>query len=110
MTIEAPTKLQILSELLASLRYGERWAQHWLDLTRYAESDGYNQDALRPAAWAYRDCVIKSLNADKPYDQFVHEQLAGDEIDPENSDALVATSYLRNPIYEYNQRDAPRPA
>ncbi len=97
---------KLVDELLASPRYGERWAQHWLDLTRYAESDGYNQDAFRPAAWAYRDYVIKSLNADKPYDQFVREQLAGDEIDPKNPDVLVATSYLRNPIYEYNQRDA----
>ncbi len=97
---------KLVDELLASPRYGERWAQHWLDLVRYAESDGYNQDALRPAAWPYRDYVIKSLNSDKPYDQFVREQLAGDEIDPKNPDVLVATSYLRNPIYEYNQRDA----
>lgn len=97
---------KLVDELLASPRYGERWAQHWLDLVRYAESDGYNQDALRPAAWPYRDYVIKSLNADKPYDQFVREQLAGDEIDPKNPEVLVATSYLRNPIYEYNQRDA----
>ena len=97
---------KLIDELLASPRYGERWAQHWLDLVRYAESDGYNQDAYRPAAWPYRDYVIKSLNADKPYDQFVREQLAGDEIDPKNPDVLVATSYLRNPIYEYNQRDA----
>ncbi len=97
---------KLVDELLASPRYGERWAQHWLDLVRYAESDGYNQDAARPAAWAYRDYVIKSLNADKPYDQFVREQLAGDEIDQKNPGVLVATSYLRNPIYEYNQRDA----
>ncbi len=97
---------KLVDELLASPRYGERWAQHWLDLVRYAESDGYNQDAPRPAAWPYRDYVIKSLNADKPYDQFVREQLAGDEMDPKNPDVLVATSYLRNPIYEYNQRDA----
>lgn len=97
---------RLVDALLASPRYGERWAQHWLDLTRYAESDGYNQDATRPAAWAYRDYVIKSLNADKPYDQFVREQLAGDEIDRDNPEVLVATSYLRNPIYEYNQRDA----
>ncbi len=97
---------KLVDQLLASPRYGERWAQHWLDLTRYAESDGYNQDAFRPAAWAYRDYVIKSLNEDKPYNQFVREQLAGDELDPKNLDVLVATSYLRNPIYEYNQRDA----
>lgn len=97
---------KLIDELIASPRYGERWAQHWLDLARYAESDGYNQDAARPAAFAYRDYVIKSLNADKPYDQFVREQLAGDEIDPKNPDVLVGVSYLRNPIYEYNQRDA----
>ncbi len=97
---------KLVDELLASPRYGERWAQHWLDLVRWAESDGYNQDAARPAAFAYRDYVIKSLNADKPYDQFVREQLAGDEIDPKNPDVLVGVSYLRNPIYEYNQRDA----
>jgi hypothetical protein len=97
---------KLVDELLASPRYGERWAQHWLDLTRYAESDGYNQDAFRPAAWPYRDYVIKSLNDDKPYDQFVREQLAGDEIAPKDPNVLVATSYLRNPIYEYNQRDA----
>ena len=97
---------KLVDELLASPRYGERWAQHWLDLTRYAESDGYNQDAFRPAAWPYRDYVIKSLNEDKPYDQFVREQLAGDEIAPKDPSVLVATSYLRNPIYEYNQRDA----
>jgi hypothetical protein len=96
----------LVDQLLASPRYGERWAQHWLDLTRYAESDGYNQDAYRPSAWTYRDYVIKSLNADKPYDQFVREQLAGDEIAPKNPEVLVAASYLRAPIYEYNQRDA----
>ncbi len=97
---------KLVDELLASPRYGERWAQHWLDLVRYAESDGYNQDAYRPNAWPYRDYVIKSLNDDKPYNQFVREQLAGDEIDPKNPNVFVATSYLRNPIYEYNQRDA----
>jgi hypothetical protein len=97
---------KLVDELLASPRFGERWAQHWLDLVRYAESDGYNQDAARPAAFTYRDYVIKSINGDKPYDQFVREQLAGDEIDPKNPDVLVGVSYLRNPIYEYNQRDA----
>jgi hypothetical protein len=96
----------LVDALLASPRFGERWAQHWLDLTRYAESDGYNQDAYRPSAWHYRDYVVRSFNADKPYDQFVREQLAGDEIAPENVEALAATGYLRNGIYEYNQRDA----
>ncbi len=96
---------KLIDSLLASPRYGERWAQHWLDLVRYAESDGYNQDAYRASVWPYRDWVIKSLNDDKPYDQFVREQLAGDEIAPNDPNVLIATSYLRNPLYEYNQRD-----
>ena len=97
---------RFVDELLASPHYGERWAQHWLDLVRYAESDGYNADELRPSAWPYRDWVIKSLNEDKPYNQFVREQLAGDEMAPDNPEVLIATAYLRNPIYEWNQADA----
>lgn len=96
---------KLVDELLASPRYGERWAQHWLDLVRYAESDGYNQDAYRPEVWRYRDYVIRSLNDDKPYDQFLREQLAGDELDPEDPDVLIATAFLRHPVYEYNLRD-----
>ena len=96
---------KLVDELLTSPRYGERWAQHWLDLVRYAESDGYNQDAYRQNVWPYRDYVIKSLNDDKPYDQFVREQLAGDEIAPEDPNVLIATAFLRHPVYEYNLRD-----
>ena len=96
---------KLVDELLASPRYGERWAQHWLDLVRYAESDGYNADAYRPSAWPYRDYVIRSLNDDKPYDQFVREQIAGDEIAPDDPDVLIATAFLRHPMYEYNLRD-----
>lgn len=96
---------KLVDELLASPRYGERWAQHWLDLARYAESDGYNADEYRPSVWPYRDYVIKSFNDDKPYDQFVREQLAGDEIAPDDPNVLIATCFLRNPIYEWNQRD-----
>jgi hypothetical protein len=95
----------LVDALLASPRYGERWAQHWLDLARYAESDGYNADAYRPAAWPYRDWVIKSLNDDMPYDRFVREQLAGDEIAPDDPNVLIATSFMRQPVYEWNQRD-----
>jgi hypothetical protein len=94
-----------LDALLDSPHYGERWAQHWLDLVRYAESDGYNADELRPNVWPYRDWVIRSLNADKPYDRFVREQLAGDEMAPGDPEVLIATSFLRNPIYEWNQVD-----
>ena len=106
---------RLIDELLASPHYGERWAQHWLDLTRYAESDGYNADEFRPAAWPYRDWVIDSLNRDMPYDQFVREQLAGDELALKKAteenvpfdkvEIPIATAYLRNPIYEWNQAD-----
>lgn len=96
---------RLVDRLLASPQYGERWSRHWLDLVRYAESDGYRQDAFRPNAWRYRDYVIRAFNADKPYDRFVQEQIAGDEIAPHDPDALIATGYLRLGIYEYNQRD-----
>ena len=96
---------KLVDRLLDSPRYGEQQATLWLDLVRYADSDGYKSDHYRPEAWRYRDYVIRSFNTDKPYDQFVREQLAGDEIDPGNRDALIATMFLRHWIYEYNQRD-----
>jgi len=99
---------KLIDRLLASPRYGERWGRHWLDLVRYAESDGFKQDAYRPNAWPYRDYVIGSFNDDKPYNRFVTEQLAGDETAPGDPDALVATGYLRHGVYEYNQRDVPK--
>lgn len=95
----------LIEELLNSPHYGERWGQHWLDVTRWAESDGYRQDAFRPHAWPYRDYVIDSINKDKPYDTFVKEQLAGDEMAPHDPDIFIGTAYLRNGIYEYNQRN-----
>ncbi len=96
---------KLIDRVLASPHYGERWARHWLDLVRYADSDGYRIDDYRPNAWRYRDYVISALNEDKPYDRFVKEQLAGDELFPGNPDALIATGYLRHGIYEYNNRD-----
>jgi mono/diheme cytochrome c family protein len=96
---------QLVDRLLDDSRYGEKWARHWLDLVRYAESDGFNQDAYRPNAYLYRDWVIEALNDDKPYDQFVLEQLAGDEVEVDNPKAITATGFLRHYIYEYNQRD-----
>lgn len=96
---------RLVERLLQSPRYGEHLARHWLDLVRYNESDGYRQDAYRPDMWRYRDYVIRSFNSGKPYDRFVQEQIAGDELDPDNPDALVATSYWRLFLYEYNQRD-----
>jgi hypothetical protein len=84
---------RVIDRLLASSAYGERWGRHWLDLARYADSNGYEYDEPRPDAWRYRDYVIRSLNADKPYDRFVTEQLAGDEAYPHDPDALVATGF-----------------
>jgi mono/diheme cytochrome c family protein len=84
----------IINQLLASPAYGERWARHWLDVARYAESTGFEQDYDRPHAYHYRDFVIKALNDDMPYDQFVKWQLAGDEYEPGNPLALAATGFL----------------
>jgi hypothetical protein len=95
----------LVDRLLASPHYGERSGRRWLDLTRYADSDGYNVDGPRPNAWRYRDYVIRSFNGDKPYDRFLLEQLAGDELWPDNKEALVATGFLRNFPDEINARD-----
>ena len=84
---------RLIDRLLASPRYGERWGRHWLDLARFAESDGFEHDAVRPHAWRYRDYVVRSFNADKPYDQFIREQLAGDELWPDNPEAVIATGF-----------------
>jgi mono/diheme cytochrome c family protein len=100
---------KLIERLLASPAYGERWARHWLDVAGYADTNGYaDADSVRPHAWRYRDYVIRSLNADKPWDRFIQEQLAGDELnavsaanvaaavlDPSKIDALTATAYLR---------------
>ena len=84
---------KVVDRLLASPHYGERWARHWLDLARYAESDGFEHDAVRSHSWRYRDYVIQAFNADKPYDRFIREQVAGDELWPEDRDALIATAF-----------------
>src|SRR5688572_7197087 len=94
-----------IDELLASPHYGERWARHWLDLARYAESEGFKADETRPHAWRYRDYVIRSLNSDKPYDRFVQEQIAGDELWPGDPDARVATAFNRHYPDESNARN-----
>jgi len=96
---------KLIERLLSSRHYGERWARHWLDLVRYADSDGYRIDDYRPNAWRYRDYVVDAFNSDKPYDRFVKEQLAGDELWPQEKEAIVATTFLRHWIYEYNNRD-----
>jgi len=101
----------LVDRLLASPHYGERWGRHWLDLVRYAESNGYERDGPKPHAWRYRDYVIDSFNADKPYDRFVREQLAGDELvedelaqapqmTPAMREALVATGFYRFHVWD----------
>lgn len=96
---------KVIDRLLASPHYGEKWARHWLDLARYAESEGFKSDETRPNVWRYRDYVIKSFNEDKPYDRFIKEQLAGDELWPDNPAALVATGFNRHYPDESNARN-----
>ncbi|MBI3416064.1 MAG: DUF1553 domain-containing protein [Verrucomicrobia bacterium] len=96
---------RVVNRLLASPHYGERWSRHWLDLARYAESEGFKADETRPNAWRYRDYVIKSLNQDKPYDRFLREQIAGDELWPDDPDARVATGFNRHYPDESNARN-----
>jgi mono/diheme cytochrome c family protein len=96
---------RLIDRLLASPRYGERWARHWLDLSRFAESEGFKSDEFRPTAWRYRDYVIDSFNADKPYDRFIREQIAGDELSPDDPWSLVATGFNRHWADESNARN-----
>src|SRR4051812_35911082 len=93
---------RLVDRLLASPEYGERWARPWLDLARYSESDGFKSDKTRPNAWRYRDWVVRSLNADMPYDRFVAQQLAGDELNPGDPESFIATGFNRNWPYEDN--------
>ena len=94
--------INLINNLLESPQYGERWGRHWLDVARYADSQGFEGDNSIPNAWRYRDYVIKSFNDDKPYDQFVQEQIAADEIWPDNLDLdpkrvyILAESKRRN--------------
>ena len=86
---------RVVDRLLASPQYGERWAQHWLDLARYADTDGFEFDQARPDAWRYRDWVVGALNRDMPYDEFLRRQVAGDEVAPDDPSAFVATGFNR---------------
>ena len=95
----------LIDELLDSPHYGERWARHWLDIVRYAETNSYERDGPKPNAWKYRDYVIRSLNEDKPYDQFLREQLAGDELEDVTADTMIATGYYRLGIWDDEPAD-----
>ena len=91
----------LIDRLLASPHYGEQMARHWLDVVRYADSAGFSNDYPRPHAWRYRDYVVRAFNADKPYDQFVCEQIAGDELKPNDPDHVIATGFLRMGPWEH---------
>src|SRR5207248_4474675 len=78
-----------IDRLLASPGYGERWGRHWLDVVRFGQTNGYERDDEKPNAWRYRDYVIRALNEDRPFDRFVKEQLAGDELDDGTDDSLI---------------------
>ncbi|MEK6234014.1 MAG: DUF1549 domain-containing protein, partial [Planctomycetales bacterium] len=86
---------QVIDRLLDSPRYGERWGRYWLDLARYADTSGYERDQEKPFAWKYRDWVVKALNEDMPFEQFIIEQLAGDEIENRTVQSVIATGFLR---------------
>jgi len=96
---------KLLDELLDSPHYGEKWGRHWLDLVRFAESNSYERDATKPDAWRYRDYVIDSFNQDKPYDVFIREQIAGDEMSPWKADQIIATGFLRLGIWDDEPAD-----
>jgi len=99
---------RLVDTLLASPHYGERWGRHWLDVARYADSSGFEQDYDRPNAWRYRDYVIRAFNQDKPYDQFLREQLAGDELETRSDETFIATGFLRaGPRVAFREKDNP---
>jgi hypothetical protein len=97
---------RVVDRLLDSRQFGEHWGRHWLDIVRYAESNSFERDGTKPFAWKYRDYVIKSFNADKPYDRFIKEQLAGDELDPVSPETLIATGYYRLGLWDDEPVDA----
>ncbi len=96
---------KVLDRLLDSPRYGERWARHWLDLVRYADTNSFERDGIKPNAWRYRDYVIRAFNTDKPYDQFVREQLAGDELETVTDETQIATGYYRLGLWDDEPAD-----
>ena len=96
---------KVIDGLLSSPRYGEKWGRHWLDLVRYAETNGYERDGDKPQAWRFRDYVIKAFNDNKPYDRFIQEQLAGDELPDANAESITATGFHRLGIWDDEPAD-----
>ncbi len=96
---------KLIEELLASPHYGEKWGRHWLDVVRYAETNGYERDGAKPHIWKYRDYVIRAMNEDKPYDRFVLEQIAGDELPGAGREGIIATGFYRLGIWDDEPAD-----
>lgn len=96
---------QLIDKLLANPHYGEKWGRHWLDVVGYADTNGYERDGNKPHAWRYRDYVVKAFNQDKPYDRFVKEQLAGDELADKDADSITATGYYRMGVWDDEPAD-----
>ena len=96
---------KLIDKLLKSPRYGEKWGRHWLDLVRYAETNGYESDGDKPYVWRYRDYVINAFNKDKPYDQFIKEQLAGDELHTVTTETIIATGYHKLGVWDDGPAD-----
>ena len=103
---QEPTKFtQLVDQLLSSPHYGEKWGRHWLDLVRYAETNGYERDGNKPQAWRYRDYVINAFNQNTPYDQFILEQLAGDEIENPNAAAAAREDEeAGRDVFDFNEQ------
>jgi mono/diheme cytochrome c family protein len=91
---------RLIEQLLSLPHYGERWGRHWLDVVRFAQSNGYERDGEKPEAWRYRDYVVKAFNEDKPYDRFVREQIAGDELEPVTFASIMATGFQRLGVWD----------
>ena len=104
---EKPDPAAVIDDLLSSPGYGERWARHWLDVVRYADSNGYERDAEKPYVWRYRDYVIEALNRDKPFDRIIIEQLAGDELPDATPETHIATGFLRLGHWDDEAADPP---
>jgi hypothetical protein len=96
---------KLVDRLLASPHYGEKWGRYWLDLVRFAETNSYERDGPKPSAWRYRDYVIRTFNTDKPYDRFIREQLAGDELPDADAETMTATGYYRLGIWDDEPSD-----
>lgn len=99
---------KVVDRLLKAPQYGEKWARHWLDLVRYAETNGYERDSRKDLIWKYRDYVIRALNEDQPFDRFILEQLAGDELPDKDADSIIATGYYRLGIWDDEPADRQR--